>query len=111
MNELNNTEKFLYVCPVCEKKFNDIIEYSEHLKGHAEEEKRRKTEEEKRRMADQKKFDLAKLEKLRTVYENATSEYFAAKKSFEAKYNEAYPNDWKSITDNLFDITIPFYRW
>lgn len=97
----NNTEM---ICPICGKKLADIHAYATHMMDHSNEEKKRKAEEEKQRKADQKKLDMARLDKLRKVYEDAANAYLAEKEKYEEKYGEKYYlNDWFSTIQDILD--------
>ena len=84
-----------FVCPICREEFDNVHSYAEHINQHSEEEKKKKVEEERQRKADQKKLDVARLEKLRKMYEDAYSQY--------AKAKEKYIDDYGEIEDNLPD--------
>lgn len=88
------------ICPVCHKTFNDVVTFAEHMTQHSKEEKRRREEEEKQRKAGQKKADYARLEKLRSMYEEAYNAYYKAKEKYYEDYNESFV-EWDSVLGDI----------
>ena len=97
---MNDSTNSVMVCPVCGETFKSIHEYARHLSRHSEEQKKREAEEEKQRKADQKKVDTARLEKLKKIYEDASSNYIKAKEKYIKDYNES-PDTWDDILSIL----------
>lgn len=90
------------VCPICNKMFNNVIAFAEHMTQHSKEEKKRREEEEKQRKADQKKLDAARLEKLKKMYEDAYTTYLQAKEKYIDNYGEdEIPTDLSGVFDFL----------
>ena len=90
---MNDSVEHGYICPICSKEFISLEEFSSHLKGHADEENRRKADEEKQRREDQKKYDEAKLEKLKAELNAKRDEYLKANDVYQKalkEYNEKY---------------------
>lgn len=97
---MNETASPTMDCPICGKTFKNIHEYARHLSWHSEEQKIREAEEEKQRKADQKKVDAARLEKLKKIYEDASSNYIKAKEKYTKDYGES-PDTWGDIISIL----------
>lgn len=91
-----NNEAPTLVCPVCGKSFGDVHALAFHINEHSQDEKRRKAEEEKQRKADQKKVDYARLENLKKIYEDASSNYIKAKEKYAEDYDECF-DSWDSV--------------
>lgn len=88
------------VCPICNKMFNDVIAFAEHMTQHSKEEKRRREDVEKQHKADQKKADYARLEKLRNMYEEAYNTYYKAKEKYYDDYGESFV-EWDSVLSDI----------
>ena len=108
MTDTNNTNNVnsaaQLVCPVCNKVFENIHDFAFHMKQHSEDIKRREAEEKKQRKADQKKVDAARLEKLKKIYEDASSNYIKAKEKYIDDYDERPGFDlWDDLAKALHD--------
>lgn len=88
-----------YVCPVCQKAFESIIDYAAHVNTHVEE---RKAKEAEKQLARQQEYerDSANVKELYNVYKSSYVNYVNAKSSFERKYGVPAVK----FIYNLFDI-------
>ena len=100
-----------FTCPVCNAVFYDIHSLASHVMGHSETEKKKEKEEERQRKEKQKKADLARLDKLRKMSEDAFEAYYSAKEKYEKEYGDNYINSERIPFDDLIKCVTGWDRW